>query len=109
MRVSLGPGVGGAGGRGGGSPAGASWLGFLLPVEVVSSSLPDLYVEKVLEFLASSLEVSHHLEFYLVWAQKLLMAHGQKLKARCAGVPCAGAAALGADAAPGWPLGGRPR
>ncbi|XP_047653600.1 periodic tryptophan protein 2 homolog isoform X2 [Phacochoerus africanus] len=51
-------------------------------VEVVSSSLPDLYVEKVLEFLASSLEVSHHLEFYLVWAQKLLMAHGQKLKAR---------------------------
>uniref|UniRef100_A0A8D1TZV8 Periodic tryptophan protein 2 homolog n=1 Tax=Sus scrofa TaxID=9823 RepID=A0A8D1TZV8_PIG len=52
-------------------------------VEVVSSSLPDLYVEKVLEFLASSLEVSHHLEFYLVWAQKLLMAHGQKLKARC--------------------------
>uniref|UniRef100_A0A8D0P1N7 Small-subunit processome Utp12 domain-containing protein n=1 Tax=Sus scrofa TaxID=9823 RepID=A0A8D0P1N7_PIG len=51
-------------------------------VEVVTSSLPDLYVEKVLEFLASSLEVSHHLEFYLVWAQKLLMAHGQKLKAR---------------------------
>ncbi|XP_012634527.2 periodic tryptophan protein 2 homolog [Microcebus murinus] len=51
-------------------------------IEVVSSSLPELYVEKVLEFLASSFEVSHHLEFYLTWTQKLLMLHGQKLKSR---------------------------
>nr|XP_031316555.1 periodic tryptophan protein 2 homolog isoform X1 [Camelus dromedarius] len=51
-------------------------------IEVVSSSLPDLYVEKVLEFLASSFEVSRHLEFYLLWTQKLLVAHGQKLKSR---------------------------
>ncbi|XP_004602545.1 periodic tryptophan protein 2 homolog [Sorex araneus] len=51
-------------------------------IEVVASSLPDLYVEKVLGFLAPSLEVSRHLEFYLLWAQKLLMLHGQKLKAR---------------------------
>lgn len=39
-------------------------------------------MEKVLEFLASSFEVSCHLEFYLLWTQKLLMAHGQKLKSR---------------------------
>lgn len=39
-------------------------------------------MEKVLEFLASSFEASHHLEFYLIWTQKLLMAHGQKLKSR---------------------------
>lgn len=51
-------------------------------IEVVSSSLPDLYVDKVLEFLASSFEVSRHLEFYLLWTQKLLVLHGQKLKAR---------------------------
>lgn len=51
-------------------------------VEVVSSSLPELYVEKVLEFLASSFEVSRHLEFYLVWTQRLLLAHGQGLKSR---------------------------
>lgn len=51
-------------------------------IEVVSSSLPELYVEKVLEFLASSFEVSRHLEFYLMWTQKLLLLHGQKLKAR---------------------------
>lgn len=53
-----------------------------LTVEIISSSLPDLYVEKVLEFLASSFEVSRHLEFYLIWTQKLLMVHGQKLKSR---------------------------
>nr|XP_008174682.1 periodic tryptophan protein 2 homolog isoform X1 [Chrysemys picta bellii] len=51
-------------------------------VDVVCSSLPELYVEKVLEFLASALETSHHLEFYLTWTQRLLMLHGQKLKTR---------------------------
>lgn len=51
-------------------------------VDVVCSSLPDLYVEKVLEFLASAFEMSCHLEFYLIWAHKLLMLHGQKLKTR---------------------------
>ncbi|XP_036099773.1 periodic tryptophan protein 2 homolog isoform X3 [Molossus molossus] len=51
-------------------------------IDVISSSLPELYVEKVLEFLASSFEVSCHLEFYLIWTQKLLMGHGQKLKSR---------------------------
>ncbi|XP_017744254.1 PREDICTED: periodic tryptophan protein 2 homolog isoform X2 [Rhinopithecus bieti] len=52
-------------------------------IEVVTSSLPELYVEKVLEFLASSFEVSRHLEFYLLWTHKLLMLHGQKLKSSC--------------------------
>uniref|UniRef100_A0A663N554 PWP2 small subunit processome component n=1 Tax=Athene cunicularia TaxID=194338 RepID=A0A663N554_ATHCN len=51
-------------------------------VDVVCSSLPDLYVEKVLEFLASAFEISCHLEFYLTWAHKLLMLHGTKLKTR---------------------------
>ncbi|NWI97625.1 PWP2 protein, partial [Pitta sordida] len=51
-------------------------------VDVVCSSLPDLYVEKLLEFLASAFESSCHLEFYLIWAHKLLMLHGQKLKTR---------------------------
>lgn len=54
----------------------------LLVVDVVSASLPELYVEKVLEFLAASFEVSRHLEFYLIWTQKLLMSHGQRLKPR---------------------------
>ncbi|NXQ46530.1 PWP2 protein, partial [Catharus fuscescens] len=51
-------------------------------IDVVCSSLPDLYVEKLLEFLASAFETSCHLEFYLIWANKLLMLHGQKLKTR---------------------------
>uniref|UniRef100_A0A8B9HX14 PWP2 small subunit processome component n=1 Tax=Astyanax mexicanus TaxID=7994 RepID=A0A8B9HX14_ASTMX len=49
---------------------------------VVSSSLPDVYVEKLLNFVASSLEKSRHLQFYLTWAQNLLTLHGQKLKSR---------------------------
>ncbi|KAJ6667645.1 hypothetical protein lerEdw1_016766 [Lerista edwardsae] len=51
-------------------------------IDVICSSLPELYIEKVLEFLASSLEKSRHLEFYLIWTKKLLMLHGCKLKTR---------------------------
>ncbi|XP_036413031.1 PWP2 small subunit processome component [Colossoma macropomum] len=51
-------------------------------VAVVSSSLPDVYVEKLLDFVASTLENSRHLQFYLTWAQNLLTLHGQKLKNR---------------------------
>lgn len=51
-------------------------------IDVICSSLPELYIEKVLEFLASSLEKSRHLEFYLLWTKKLLMLHGCKLKTR---------------------------
>ncbi|XP_078089197.1 PWP2 small subunit processome component isoform X2 [Mustelus asterias] len=51
-------------------------------IDVVCSTLPLLYVEKVLQFVASALETSRHLEFYLTWAQQLLCLHGHKLKAR---------------------------
>ncbi|XP_012586613.1 PREDICTED: periodic tryptophan protein 2 homolog [Condylura cristata] len=56
-------------------------------IEVVSSSLPEVYVEKVLGFLASSLEASRHLEFYLLWTQKLLLSHGQRVVGRRPGGP----------------------
>ncbi|XP_053273012.1 PWP2 small subunit processome component [Pleuronectes platessa] len=51
-------------------------------IAVVCSSLPDIYVEKLLGFVASCLEKSGHLQFYMTWAQNLLMLHGQKLKNR---------------------------
>ncbi|XP_067849509.1 PWP2 small subunit processome component [Heptranchias perlo] len=51
-------------------------------IDLVCSSLPQLYVEKVLQFVATALETSRHLEFFLTWAQRLLTLHGQKLKAR---------------------------
>ncbi|KAF7650631.1 hypothetical protein LDENG_00122740 [Lucifuga dentata] len=51
-------------------------------IPVVCGCLPDVYVEKLLSFVAACLEKSGHLQFYLTWAQKLLMLHGQKLKNR---------------------------
>ncbi|KTF74691.1 hypothetical protein cypCar_00017811 [Cyprinus carpio] len=52
-------------------------------ITVVCSSLPDVYVDKLLNFVASTLEKCNHLQFYLSWAQCLLTLHGQKLKNRC--------------------------
>uniref|UniRef100_A0A671YVE7 PWP2 small subunit processome component n=1 Tax=Sparus aurata TaxID=8175 RepID=A0A671YVE7_SPAAU len=51
-------------------------------IPVVCASLPDIYVEKLLGFVAACLEKSGHLQFYMTWAQNLLMLHGQKLKNR---------------------------
>uniref|UniRef100_UPI00398EB067 PWP2 small subunit processome component n=1 Tax=Pristiophorus japonicus TaxID=55135 RepID=UPI00398EB067 len=51
-------------------------------IDLVCTTLPLLYVEKLLQFVASTLETSRHLEFFLTWAQRLLMLHGQQLKAR---------------------------
>ncbi|GCB77078.1 hypothetical protein scyTo_0018424, partial [Scyliorhinus torazame] len=51
-------------------------------IDIVCSTLPLLYAEKLLQFVASALETSRHLEFYLTWAQRLLTLHGQKLKSR---------------------------
>ena len=57
------------------------------PVRVVCGSLPDIYVEKLLGFVAACLEKSGHLQFYMTWAQSLLMLHGQKLKNRSVSSP----------------------
>ncbi|XP_063301836.1 periodic tryptophan protein 2 homolog [Pelobates fuscus] len=51
-------------------------------ISVLCSSLPELYVERLLVFLASQIESSRHLQFYLMWAHQLLMLHGQNLKNR---------------------------
>ncbi|XP_038835303.1 periodic tryptophan protein 2 homolog [Salvelinus namaycush] len=51
-------------------------------IAVVCGSLPDVYVEKLLGFIASALERCGHLQFYLSWSQSLLTQHGQKLKTR---------------------------
>lgn len=51
-------------------------------IRVLCSSLPELYVERLLAFLAPQVERSRHLQFYLIWVHELLMQHGQKLKAR---------------------------
>lgn len=56
---------------------------FPVAVRVICGSLPDVYVEKLLGFVAACLEKSGHLQFYMMWAQNLLMLHGQSLKNRC--------------------------
>lgn len=55
-------------------------------ISVVCSTLPDVYVEKLLAFVGGTLETSRHLQFYLTWAQTLLTIHGQKLKNRSASI-----------------------
>ncbi|XP_040211280.1 periodic tryptophan protein 2 homolog [Rana temporaria] len=51
-------------------------------IKVLCSSLPELYVERLLAILALQIERSRHLQFYLMWAHELLMQHGQKMKSR---------------------------
>ena len=51
-------------------------------VQLIIQTLPDVYVEKILKFLADRLDNSPHLEFYLHWCTKLLTTHGSRLKER---------------------------
>ncbi|XP_063413018.1 periodic tryptophan protein 2 homolog [Mytilus trossulus] len=51
-------------------------------IDVISENLPEIYVDKLLNYLASGIESSAHIQFYLKWTNKLLMCHGPKLKQR---------------------------
>ncbi|XP_052258916.1 periodic tryptophan protein 2 homolog isoform X2 [Dreissena polymorpha] len=51
-------------------------------VEVILANLPDVYVDKLMTFIATLIESTAHIEFYLIWARQLLMQHGPKLKQR---------------------------
>ena len=56
---------------------------FLCPVvSLVVQELPNVYVEKLLPFLAEQLDKSPHLQFYLRWSTLLLSLHGAALKER---------------------------
>lgn len=54
---------------------------YVFLVELVVRNLPEVYVGKLLPFLAERLESSPHLQFYLHWCRTALTAHGQRLKA----------------------------
>lgn len=49
-------------------------------IELIVVNLSEKYVEKLLLILASALETTRHLEFYLHWAQIVLSVHGAKIK-----------------------------
>ncbi|KAK3722040.1 hypothetical protein QZH41_020155 [Actinostola sp. cb2023] len=49
---------------------------------LVSQSLSEVYVDKMLWFVAGELESSRHLEFYLLWCKELFTVHGHAIKQR---------------------------
>lgn len=49
-----------------------------ITVELVLSALPEIYAERTLEFVSKQVSASHHIEFYLSWATKLLTIHASK-------------------------------
>lgn len=42
-------------------------------IEIVSTNLPETYVEKLLDFIASVMDNSKFIEFYLIWVKHLLV------------------------------------
>lgn len=40
--------------------------------------MPETYVERTLEFVSKQVSASHHIEFYLTWATKILTIHAPK-------------------------------
>lgn len=51
-------------------------------VEVIVDNLPNIYVDKLMSFVAGMIETTAHIEFYLIWCSRLLMQHGPRLKQR---------------------------
>lgn len=51
-------------------------------IRLVARQLPVIYVPPLLRFVADHLDKSPHLEFDLIWANTLLMAHGRLLRDR---------------------------
>lgn len=53
-----------------------------LSIDMVVDSLSDVYVDKLMSFIANQIEKSPHLEFYLIWSQTILYKHGNRIKQR---------------------------
>uniref|UniRef100_A0A1E1XQK7 Putative wd40-repeat-containing subunit of the 18s rrna processing complex n=1 Tax=Amblyomma sculptum TaxID=1581419 RepID=A0A1E1XQK7_AMBSC len=51
-------------------------------IELVCRSLPQVYVEKLLNFVGAKLETTTHVQFYVTWVVTLLKGHGEALKER---------------------------
>ncbi|XP_034195473.2 periodic tryptophan protein 2 homolog [Osmia lignaria lignaria] len=51
----------------------------LSDIELTTANLPDIYVDKVLKFIASELELTRHVHFYLLWIETILTKHGAKI------------------------------
>ncbi|KAK2581778.1 hypothetical protein KPH14_002256 [Odynerus spinipes] len=48
-------------------------------IELIVQSLSDIYVEKILKFIAAELESTKHVHFYLLWIESILTSHGHRI------------------------------
>lgn len=53
-----------------------------MTIDIVVDSLSDVYVDKLMVFVANQIERSAHLEFYLIWSKTILYKHGNRIKQR---------------------------
>lgn len=54
---------------------------FFISVDLTVTNLSDIYIEKVLKFIASELEFTRHIHFYLLWIETILTKHGPRINA----------------------------
>lgn len=54
-------------------------LFLIFTVELTTTSMPDVYIEKLLKFIASELESTRHIHFYLLWVEVILTKHGSRI------------------------------
>lgn len=50
----------------------------MFSAHLVASSLPDIYAERLLEFVGKQINSSQHVEFYVNWSTTLLTIHAPK-------------------------------
>ncbi|XP_015588288.1 periodic tryptophan protein 2 homolog [Cephus cinctus] len=48
-------------------------------VALTVAGLPDVYVERILKFIAAELERTRHVHFYLIWVETILTIHGPRI------------------------------
>ncbi|XP_011146002.1 periodic tryptophan protein 2 homolog isoform X2 [Harpegnathos saltator] len=50
-------------------------------IGLTTTSMPDIYIEKLLKFIASELEPTRHIHFYLLWIETILTKRGSQINA----------------------------
>nr|XP_058966700.1 periodic tryptophan protein 2 homolog isoform X2 [Pocillopora verrucosa] len=54
-------------------------------IPLVTHSLKEPFIERLMQFIVLQLEESRHLHFYLLWCHYMLTVHGQQLKSQASG------------------------
>jgi len=49
-------------------------------IKLIAAQLPTVYLQPLLQFIASQMEKSPHLEYHLLWISAVLSAHGRELQ-----------------------------